>query len=364
MIQSFSILATRSCLAYAKRVVEEINASPERILFPDVIDFTDALEVSVFADGELEVVLAKSVRARTVFLFTTSARNDAGLSVDKCKIELYHTIDVLKRSHAHQIIVFEPYISCSRSDRPIRRNSVGLWVHYKTMVSLGANHIITYQLHSDKSKTIIDPCLCSVDDVNAIALLERYLCETTIRTHDFLKGEVRENWLFCSVDAGGEKLARRFSSAFGTQLVIAHKQRNYLKANTVEEINLLSAVPLEGKTIWIVDDMIDTAGSIYGLARELRKKARKAINIMIVHPVLSNPAIERIQELKAEGTLDRLVVCDTVSCSEPREKLTFMEIISSAKMSAKIALTIAQNHQMSELIDGFSPHGFLEETRG
>lgn len=359
MVKPFLILSTRSCLSYARNVVAEIGKTPERLLYPENFDYTGELSVQRFADGEFEVTLKKSVRGKTVFLFTTSAKNEAGLSVEECKIELYHTIDVLKRSQAREILIFEPYISCSRSDRTTRRNSVGLWIHYKTVISLGANHLITYQLHSDKSKTIFDPCLCSIDDVPAVSLLQRYLCDSIIGTTRTLESDVRENWLFCSVDAGGEKLARRFSLAFGAQLMIAYKQRSYEKANTIECINLLSAVPLAEKTVWIVDDMIDTGGSVYGLVREIATRDCKEVNVMIVHPVLSGPAIERLKELKSEGLLNRLVVCDTVDCGKARQELPFMEVIGSEELSARIVLTISQDGQMADIIDSFNPVKYL-----
>lgn len=363
MVQPFLILSTRSCLPYARKVVDAVNRDPERILFPELIDYTGELSVLEFADGELEVALAKSVRGRTVFLFTTSARNDAGLGVEECKIELYHTVDVLRRSQAKEIIVFEPYISCSRSDRTTRRNSVGFWVHYKTLISLGATHLITYQLHSDKSKTIFDPCLCAVDDVPAASLLERHLCDSVIRDRKTFEDGFRDETLFCSVDAGGEKLARRFATAFGTQLVVAHKQRNYSRANVIESISLLSAVPLEGKEIWIVDDMIDTAGSVYGLARELHGRSGRPVHIMAIHPVLSAPAEKRLAELRTQGVMDKLVVCDTVSVTSARESLPFMEIIGSAELSARILLTIAQDRPMAGLIDAFSPEAYLRNLK-
>jgi ribose-phosphate pyrophosphokinase len=339
--------------------VQAIKTSPERLLLPEDIDYTSELSVTAFADGEMEVTLHRSVRNRNVFLFANSSRNESGLSVETCKIELYHTIDALKRSQAREIIVFEPYISCSRSDRTTRRNSVGLWVHYKTLVSLGMNHLVTYQLHSDKSKTVFDPCLCSIDDVPAVSLLQRYLCDTTIRNLDTLESTVRDDWLFCSVDAGGEKLARRFAQAFGTQLVVAHKQRSYIKANTVESVSLLSAVPLEDKVVWIVDDMIDTAGSVLGLLQEMAGRSCREINVMIVHPVLSDPAVSRLAELKQKGFLGRLVVCDTISCSEITEKLPFIEIISSADLCARIVLTIALDRAMADIIDTFNPREYL-----
>ncbi len=359
MIRSFLILSTRSCKSYAEKVVEALNANPEHILFPAGFDYTQELSVLSFADGEIEVTLHRSVRGKTVFLFSSSARNPENLSVEACKLELYHTIDVLKRSQAAEIIVFEPYISCSRSDRTTRRNSVGLWIHYKTLISLGVDHLITYQLHSDKSKTMFDPCICSIDDVQTLSLLQKYLCDTSIPSHRDLVETVRENWLFCSVDAGGEKLARKFAESFGTQLVIAHKQRSTTKANTVECINLLSAVPLEGKNMWIVDDMIDTGGSIYNLARELSGKAGNPVNIMIVHPVFSDPAIERLTELKKDGVLGRLVVCDTIDTRDLAPQIDFMEVIGSADLSAKITLGISQNRQMADLIDIFSPEDYL-----
>lgn len=360
MIQPFLILSTRSCLPYAKKVVHSLNQNPERMLFPSGFDYTSELTVMTFADGEMEVELHKSVRGKTVFLFTTSARNAVGLSVEECKSELYHTIDVLKRSQADEIIIFEPFVSSSRSDRTTRRNSVGLWIHYKILTSLGADHLITYQMHSDKSKTIFDPCGCSIDDVQASILLQRYLCDTTIQSLSQLDGIIRDNWLFCSVDAGGEKLARKFAVSFNTQLVVAHKQRNYGIANSIECINLLSAVPLKDKTIWIVDDMIDTAGSVYGLVKELAARECRQINIMIVHPVLSDPAIERLAELKEKGFLSRLIVCDTVDCDGISGKLPFMEIIESADLSARISLTISQDRQMADLIDSFSPREYLK----
>lgn len=356
-------MSTRSCRSYAEKVVQELNNIPEHLLFSAGFDYTDKLSVLSFADGEIEVVLHQSVRGKTVFLFSNSARNSENLSVEACKLELYHTIDVLKRSKAAEIIVFEPYISCSRSDRTTRRNSVGLWIHYKTLISLGVDHLVTYQLHSDKSKTMFDPCISSIDDVQTLSLLQRYLCDTTVISLENLLTTVRESWLFCSVDAGGEKLARKFAESFGTQLVIAHKQRSTTQINTIECINLLSAVPLEGKELWIVDDMIDTGGSIYELVRELSKQSGKPVNIMIVHPVFSDPAVQRIKELKNESFLGRLIVCDTINTQEISEKLHFLEVIHSAEQSAKIVLGISQNQQMADLIDVFSPEAYLESKK-
>ena len=130
----------------------------------------------------------------------------------------------------------------------------------KILSSLGARQIVTYQLHSDKSKSMLDHTICVMDDIPALTLLKRYLCDVYIKSIEKLEQEVRSQWAFCSVDAGGEKLARVFANAFGAPLVIAHKQRDYSRVNAIESVNILSAEPVEGKALWIVDDMVDTAG--------------------------------------------------------------------------------------------------------
>ncbi|MDR1389706.1 MAG: ribose-phosphate pyrophosphokinase-like domain-containing protein, partial [Treponema sp.] len=259
-MNEFVITATRSMQGYAKRVTEYVAKFPAFAGFAASIDRIEALTTDRFADGECEVVINSSIRGKDIIVFASCARNEAGVGVDEAKIELYCAIDALKRAQAGRIFVFEPFVSCSRSDRTTRRSSVGLWVHLKILSSLGVTHFITYQLHSDKSKTMIDPAISSMDDIPALTLLKKRLCDVYIKDVDTLVHNVRPAWAFCSVDAGGEKLARKFSNSFGVPLVVAHKQRDYSKCNTVECIDILSSEPIEGKILWIIDDMVDTAG--------------------------------------------------------------------------------------------------------
>ncbi len=353
------IVSTRSSLDYANKVVSILPSFLKPSLKDVDFNYLNNMSILKFSDGEMEVVLHESVRGKTVIVLTSCSRNDLRLSVEECKIELYHTIDVLKRSQASRIIVFEPYISCSRSDRTTRRNSVGLWVHLKILFSLGTDHILSYQMHSDKSKTVIDPCVCAFDDIQAISLLQKYLCDNIIKLKDRLDSYIKVNWLFCAVDAGSEKLARRFANAFGTQLVVCNKQRNLHEANCVDCVHILSAVSLEDKDVWIVDDMIDTGGSIVALLEELKYKKCKEINLMIVHPVFSGKAIERLVTYHENGCYNRLIVCDTVSCTEIKSRLPFIEIIDSAPLTAQIINTIITDGQMSAVIDSFSPIDYL-----
>ena len=359
-MSNFIVCATRSMHSYASQVISCLSNYLCFTGIKDKIDGVELLHTDRFADGEMEVGVNFSIRGRDVVLISTCACNKAGIGVEEAKIELYHAIDALKRSQARKIIVFEPYISCSRSDRTTRRGSVGLWVHLKTLTSLGARHIVTFQLHSDKSKTMIDPAFCDIDDIPALTLLQRHLCDVYIKSTENLENEVRNNWAFCSVDAGGEKLARVFANSFTAPLVVAHKQRDYSKPNTIESIHILSAEPLEGKRLWIVDDMIDTAGSVETLIRTLSLHNPQEINVIAVHALFSPPAMKRLEALSHEGLLKRLIVTDTICCSNSiLQSIPNLEIIQSAEHAAKIIKAIICNESMSKLLRPFNARIYL-----
>jgi ribose-phosphate pyrophosphokinase len=227
------IFSTRSLSSYRKEVIAALSTYHPLPHGETLKDIDGELSISRFADGEMEAEIGTSVRGADVFLFAGGARQSSGISSEENKLETNHAVDALRRAQAQRITVFEPYCSPGRSDRLTRRNSVGLWLHFKVLIGLGINHYITFQLHSEKSKTFIDPVLCVVDDIPAQALLKTFLCDNVIVTRARLHDEVRNDWLFCSVDAGGEALAKRFAASFGTRIIISHKQRDYSTTNTV-----------------------------------------------------------------------------------------------------------------------------------
>ena len=359
----FVILSTRSMIDYAERVAYHVETFPEFRSTTSPRQFVNSLFVEQFADGEMEVEVKVSLRGKKVFLFANAARNTFDYSVEQNKLELYHTIDALRRSQASTIVLFEPYCSCSRSDRITRRNSVGFWVHYKTLRALGVDHIITYQLHSDKSKTVVDPAGCAIDDVPANQLIEEYITDRYIRPHHTDKKDICDSWIFCSVDAGGENLAKKYATDFGCPLMIAHKTRNYTRVNTVESIRILSDNPIENRVVWIVDDMIDTAGSVYKLAYELRKRGAAAINIATVHPVFSGSGIERLCRMHQERVLNELLVVDTIECSSLAETMPFLSVIPSARRSAEILMHIHEKKSLSLFFNSFNLTEYLSVPR-
>jgi ribose-phosphate pyrophosphokinase len=181
--------------------------------------------------------------------------------------------------------------------------------------------------------------------------------------HDIetLEGTVRRNWAFCSVDAGGEKLARNFSNSFGVSLVVAHKQRDYSRRNSIDCVNILSAEPIDGKILWIVDDLVDTAASVETLIRALAPLNPAEINLLAVHPVFSSPAPERLRKLSEEGLLNHIIVTDTVNCSiTEQDAIPNLEIVPSTELSAKVISTIVCKNSMAKLLREFNAELYLK----
>jgi ribose-phosphate pyrophosphokinase len=359
------VTATRAMRYYAACVAEELAGFYTK---PDasvrIINAVDALKVDSFKNGEMEVEVLTSIRGRTVVLFANCARNQENISVAEAKIELYLTVDALKRAQAKKIIVFEPFVSCSRSDRPTRRNSVGLWAHFKTLNTLGTNHIVTYQLHSDKSQVMIDPVHYVIDDIPVMSLLQEYICRRYIKSLDFLRDEVRRNWAFCSVDAGGEKLARRFAGAFEAPLVVAHKQRDYSSPHTIKSVSILTSEELKGKTLWIMDDMIDTGASVMVLIDALLKKEPAEINLVAAHGVFTDPAQAELSALCRRGTVNRIIVTDTIRIpykDSPDEFIPRLEVVKSVKSSAAVVRNIIDHLSMSMVLQDFNAEKFFTE---
>jgi ribose-phosphate pyrophosphokinase len=349
------LVATRSLSAYCAEVAAALGP-----LHPDDEDLHGSLSVASFADGEMEVELGTSVRGRDVFLFAGSARNSLGLPSAECKLETYHAVDALRRAQAGRISLFEPYCGPGRSDRPTRRNSVGLWMHLKTLVELGVDHYLTFQLHSEKSRTFIDPVRCAVDDLPAHTLLKAHLCDTAIGTVERLEADVRRRWVFCSVDAGGENLAKRFAASFAARIVVAHKQRDYSSPDTVESINLLASAPIEGTVVWVIDDMISTAGSVTPLVRELAARGPAEINVAAVHPVFAPTALDRLGELCSLGLLKSILVTDTVPCTEEiRRRLPCLRVVPTVGYTAEVVHRLNAERPLSSLLGPFDARDYL-----
>lgn len=360
MSNSLQLLATKSSFEYTQRVFEELCLFPEFYANYHEKNQPYCIDVQNFADGEMEASIRITLRGKDVVFFASSGRSFYEHDPARAKMIMYHTVDAIKRARPSRLIVFEPYCSPSRSDRSLGRNSVGLYMHYKFLINLGVDTIITYQLHSDKSKSIIDPTISSIEDVPATMQLMEHIAAKHIKTLDYFNSYVKDNWLFCSVDAGGEGFARKFSKSFQTGLITSYKQRNYSKVNTVESVNILTASDISNKEIWIVDDMIDTGESMETLIRSLAKYNVKKVHVAVVHPVFSRPSLEKMSKLYQQNLLDTLLVLDTIT-HQPNyhTRFPFMDVVSSEQLTAQIVLRIHEHNSLSPFFEEFNINKFL-----
>lgn len=356
MLENVLVCHTRSMRYMFDNLIHQFLEVPSLYKeYNNIENIKNPLKVLTFADSEIEVEVLKSIRNRDVFLLAGSSRNASKVSLFESKMELFHAIDAIKRAGARSIAVFMPYFSSSRSDRLTRRNSVGFWVDYKIMVSLGINRIVTFQLHSKTSKTVVDPTLCMMDDVPVVSFMQEYLTVNFVRDRKNYEANVKKNWLFCSVDAGGESLAKTFANCFGTDLIVAHKKRNYKEANKVEYINILSGDDISGREIWIVDDMIDTAGSVCVLMDKLIELRVKDIKIVAIHPLFSKDAPDKLRKYYDSGFLSLVIVADTVEITKSlRETMPFLRVVQCTRLLAEIIITLSQNRSLGSFLEDFS----------
>jgi ribose-phosphate pyrophosphokinase len=142
-------------------------------------------------------------------------------------------------------------------------------------------------------------------------------------------------------------------------LVVAHKQRDYSRSNTIESINILSAEPIAGKVLWVVDDMVDTAGSVASLIHALEPLKPAEINVISTHALFSPPAGERLAQLNADGLLKHIIVTDTVHCTE--SAVPNLEVVPSAGLSARVVRTVVTNSSVAQLMKPFNAEAYFKE---
>jgi len=303
------------------------NANPElaRAVATHLkIRIGDAL-VTGFSDGEVQVEINEHVRGHDVFIIqpTCAPTNDN-------LMELLVIADALRRSSAARITAVIPYYGYARQDRRPRSQRVPITAKLAAdmITTAGINRVITVDLHADQIQGFFN---IPVDNVYASPVL---LGDIWRETHP--------DKIVVSPDVGGvlraRAVARRLDNA---DLAIIDKRRP--RANELEVMNIIGDV--EGKTCIIVDDIIDTAGTLCQAASALKERGAGKVVAYITHPVLSGPAIERIES----SELDELVVTDSIPLSAAAEACHRIRQLSLAEMLAETMRRVNNDESVSEL---------------
>jgi len=245
--------------------------------------------VTDFSDGEFQPAFDESVRGCTVFIIQSTFPPVENI------FELLLMIDAARRASAYQVIAVIPYFGWARQDRKDRpRVSIGAKMVANLLASAGCARVMTADLHADQIQGFFD---FPVDHIYASSLFLPYLREQ-------IKNHKLDNLSIAAPDMGGAKRANAYSRILGCPMIICHKSRE--RANVVGSMTAIGDV--EGRDIVIVDDMIDTAGTIAKAADMLKEKGARSVRALATHPVFSGQAYEKI----AASALAEVVVSDTI----------------------------------------------------
>lgn len=310
---TIELLAGNSNLPLAEAIAKELN-----------LTVTNA-EVGKFSDGEISITLPNTVRGRDVFIIqSTSAPVNDNL------MELLIMIDACKRASAGRITAVMPYFGYARQDRKARpRDPITAKLVADILTTAGANRVLTMDLHAAQIQGFFE---IPVDHLYGAPLLAKYY-----------KNKMDENWVVVSPDVGSVSRARNFASRVDASLAIVDKRRP--KANAIEVMNLIGDV--KGKTCLLVDDMIDTAGTICQGAEALVKNGAKEVYACCTHGVLSGPAIDRINA----SPIKELAILDTINMPDSIKNNPKIKILSSAKLIARAITTVYSDSSLSAIYE-------------
>ena len=252
------------------------------------------MEIQHFCDGEFQVQFTESVRGSICFLIQSTFQPCENL------VELLLAIDAAKRASAYKVIAVIPYYGWARQDRKDRpRVSIGAKLEANIIKAAGADTILTCDLHADQIQGFFD-----------IPVNHLYASSEFIKVLRGLKEQYKKTLTIAAPDMGGAKRASVYAKNLNVPVVICHKTR--ARANVVEKI--LPIGDVKGRDIVIIDDLIDTAGTLTMAANELIKQGARSVRAVATHAVLSGPAYERIQN----SALLEVYVTDTIPLSSSK----------------------------------------------
>ncbi len=252
-----------------------------------------------FSDGEFQPSFDETVRGKHVFIIQSTFMPTENL------IELLLMIDAAKRASAYKVVAVIPYFGFARQDRKDKpRVSIGAKLMADMLQAAGVDRVMTMDLHADQIQGFFN---VPVDHIFASTIFVPYIKSLNL-----------DNLVIASPDMGGSKRANAYSKFLGTPMVISHKSRE--KANVIGEMTVIGDV--KNKNVIILDDMIDTAGTITKAADIMMEKGAISVRAVVSHPVLSGPAYDRIKD----SALTEVIVSDSIPIRKDCKKIKVISI--------------------------------------
>ena len=304
-----AIFAGRSNLALSRAIAEKYGTK------------LGAVTIKSFSDGELYIKYQQSIRGADVFIVQSTPPPGDNI------IELLLLIDAAKRASADRVTAVIPYFGYARQDRKDQpRVSIASKLFANLLSEAGADRVLTMDLHAPQIQGFFD---IPLDHLYASSIFVEYLRNKTI-----------EDLVVVAPDVGSLKMARSYSKRLNAGLAFVDKRRP--TQNVAEVMNIIGEV--EDKNILLIDDLIDTAGTITNAASALKKRGAKKIMASCTHSILSGPAYQRIED----SPIDKFLVTDTVPLKKPSDKL---HVLSVAGLFAESIRRIYTDDSISTLFD-------------
>ncbi|MBX6422119.1 ribose-phosphate pyrophosphokinase [Thermosulfurimonas sp. F29] len=283
-----------------------------------------AMEIRRFSDGEIFVEIKENVRGADVFVVQSTCT-----PVNEHLMELLIIIDALRRASARRITAVIPYYGYARQDRKTApRTPITAKLVANLLTVAGARRVLTMDLHAGQIQGFFD---IPVDHLFAAPVLLDYLRDT-------FRGE---ELVIVSPDAGGVERARAYAKRLDAGIAIVDKRRP--GPNQSEVMHVVGEV--KGKVAIILDDMVDTAGTMCKAAEAIKERGAKEVHGMATHPVLSGPAVERIRK----SSLKSLVVTDTIPLREEAKEIKKIKVLSVARLLGEAIRRIHADDSVSSL---------------
>ena len=289
------------------------------------IKISDA-DVGYFSDGELRVEIEENVRGHDTFIIQSTCS-----PTNKNVMEIMLIADALKRSSASRITAVVPYYGYARQDRRVRsaRVPISAKVVADMFASVGIDRVLTIDLHSETIQGFFD---MPADNVYA----------TKLMIDDIKENNQRDEVIVVSPDVGGVVRSRALAKYLDdTDLAIIDKRR--AAANESEVMNIIGEI--DGKVCIVPDDIVDTAGTLCNAASALKTKGAKAVKAYITHPVLSGPAIKRLNN----SDIDEIVVTNSIPLNKEAKKCSKIRVISIASIIAECITRLSNEESLSEM---------------
>jgi ribose-phosphate pyrophosphokinase len=313
------LLSGRSHLGLARDIADGLGVS---LIDPNLVDF---------ANGEIRPRFAESVRGADVFIVQTHCRS-GDLSVNDSILEQLTMLDAAKRASAKRITAVCPYLGYSRQDRKSKgREPITARLITDILAAAGADRIMSVDLHSGQIQGFFNG---PVDHLTAVPLLV-----------DYLREYAGTDFVMVAPDTGRTKVAEQAATHLDVDVASVYKRRAKDSVNAVQVVDVMGEV--DGRMCVLIDDMIDTAGTICAAAEILLNKGATEVWAMATHALLSGPAIDRLKN----SPVTKVVVADTLPLP-PEKQIDKIEVLSVAKIFADAIDAVFEDASVSEIFGG------------